>query len=182
MKSLNYLSVLLCGAAIAACTPETQQVTTTETVTKVEVVAIEPSDAPRYTSSPETGHTITIPVNLGGKLVGVQMWWEYRSKCENEHRAFFIAPNGRITKVLDGGLERCSGRWENFGSQNDFSDVFAGMSPKGDWIFSMADKVSNDYSGRILTFTLVLKVDDGSGVVTHRFDVPGPDADIPQPN
>lgn len=182
MKSLSHLSVLLCGAAIAACTPETQQVTTTETVTKVEVAAVEPSDAPRYTSSPETGHTITIPVNLAGKLVAVQMSWEYRTQCENEHRAFFVAPNGRNTKVLDGGLERCSGRWENFGSENDFSDVFAGMSPKGDWIFSMTDKVSNGYAGRILKFTLVLKVDDGANVVTHSFVVPGPNADIPQPN
>ena len=71
VKSLSHLSVVLCGAAIAACTPETQQVTTTETVTKVEVAAVEPSDALRYTSSPSICHAILIPVNLEGRVVGV---------------------------------------------------------------------------------------------------------------
>ena len=156
--------------------------TTTETVTKVEVTAVEPSDAPRYTSSPSTGHAIYIPVNLEGRVVGVQMSWEFRTQCETDHDAFFYAPNGFTVKVMSGGGGSCTGKWQTSSSGNDFSAELAGISAKGDWAFNMKDTVANQYSGRILNFKLVLRVDNGSGVVAHRFDFPGPNADIPQPN
>jgi len=182
VKSLNYLAILLGAAALAACTPEAQQVMTTETVTKVEVAAVETSGAPRYTSSASTGIAIELPIFLEGKLAGVQMGYQFRSQCERDLEAFFIAPNRRVTKVLGNGTEHCTGNWQTSFAENDLSEDFAGVSPKGNWVLRMRDVDANQYSARILKFTLVLSVDNGSGVVTHRFDVPGPDADIPQPN
>lgn len=126
-----------------------------------------------------TNGKFTFPI--AGKIVTWEIFFQFRTECENDQFASITSPTGRRIVVMDRGLKRCSGFAETFTSINsDEGGNFLGTEAKGNWKFEMLDLDRNSFSGELEDFWMKLKVKKSDGsLAEHRVSLTGLPQKIP---
>jgi len=105
--------------------------------------------------------TRTISFPLKGKVVSMELFIEFQTQCEKNHRAELIDPGGPVVSVMERGFGRCGGTPLTFTSRSNAigaPDFFQNRQAKGTRTFTMFDLEADAHRGQLTDVRLTIAV------------------------
>jgi subtilisin-like proprotein convertase family protein len=121
-------------------------------------------------------------VPVAGTVTYWKIHFEFKTQCENDHHIELMSPTGRAIGLMDRGLNRCSGRFTTFTSDNEGqSGGFVDSEALGTWQLKFQDLDDNAYTGAMTKVRLELGIDVGGDTTKYIVKLNGMPKKVPNP-